>query len=100
MSWFFHTERGHLINTFLVYQNDMLPISFTSFPTKGKVPLLIFKVEGLVLILEACRVFASNYMSPSINLHCSSPVLSIRSDYEVDEVISIISLEQTDILSN
>ena len=81
MSWFFHTERRHLVNTFLVYQNDMLAISFTSFPAEGKVPLLVFEVEGFLIFCEICRVFASDNMSPAVDLYGRAPVLTFRSYY-------------------
>ena len=87
----FHVEPGHLVWSLLVYQYDVLAINFTSLPAEGKVPLLILIVEGVLIFCEVCRDFASDNFSPSVDLHNSVPVLSIRSDQKVGKVVTTIS---------
>ena len=96
VSWFLHMELSQLVSSLLIYLNYVLSIVVT-FPAKSKIPVTFHIAEGLRSIFEGCRLFVPNYVSPPVNLNCSSSVFSFRGDDKVDEVVFF---KQTDILGS
>ena len=74
-------ELGQLVSPLIINPNKVLAVTFIALPAESEVPLLLLMEEGLRGVLEGCRVFASDNVSPSVDLYRCSPTLPIRSDH-------------------
>ena len=96
MSWLLHKELRQLVSPLLVYLNYVFSI-VAAYPAKSKVPIAFFITEDFRGVFKGRRLFVPNYVSPSVDLNCSSSVISVWCDDKVDEVVF---LKQSDILGS
>ena len=94
MSWLLHKELRQLVSPLFVYLNYVFSI-VAAYPAKSKVPIAFFIAEDFRLVFKGRRLFVPNYVSPSVDLNCSSSVIFVWSNDKVDKVVF---LKQSDIL--